>query len=197
MENEDEIFDAAVTPDGQHCLTAGRPGFVRIWDIRLGKPVGPPIATGASRWKMDAYNVEISPDGGRAVVGTDLELDVIDLGDLHASEARPGPTRAARRTRHGIPRGRGQPRPADLAGVAGPLARPPSAASGFALVARMNADPAASRPSGLDRTRIPGPGSKELGLGRPDRLIGKCLLHEADHEAGAAPARDRRPANAP
>ena len=64
-------IDAALTPDGRHCLTAGRPGFVRIWDIRLGKPVGPPIATDASQRKMDAYSVEITPDGLRAVVGTE------------------------------------------------------------------------------------------------------------------------------
>jgi hypothetical protein len=61
----------------------------------------------------------------------------------------------------------------------------------------MNADPAASRPPGLDRTRIPGPGSKEVGLGWPDWLISKRLLHEAERQAEAASARDRRPANAP
>ena len=87
MNHGDEVYGVAVTPDGRWGLTACRDGYVRIWDLHLAKQVGPPIAAVTQPEVRFAFNIAITPDGRRAVVGTnDPSLLSLDLSDLDADD---------------------------------------------------------------------------------------------------------------
>ncbi|MEX0330781.1 MAG: protein kinase [Puniceicoccaceae bacterium] len=72
-----EVYDAVFSPDDKWILTACRDGNIRIWDTDRGQLLAPPVKVG-----LQAFNVQVTPDGGRAVLGNlgnDVSILSLDL----------------------------------------------------------------------------------------------------------------------
>ena len=72
-----EVYDAVFSPDDNWILTACRDGNIRIWDSQRGQLLAPPVKVG-----LQAFNVQITPEGGRAVLGNlgnDVSILSLDL----------------------------------------------------------------------------------------------------------------------
>jgi WD40 repeat protein len=77
--HEDEVYAVALTPDGQHALTAGRlrAGALHVWELTTGKLVAPPL-----RGLGQITSLAISPDGKRVVATGPGSTALIDLAAL-------------------------------------------------------------------------------------------------------------------
>lgn len=70
-----DVYDANFTPDGEWLLTACRDGNLRIFDPVSGHILSAPIKVG-----QQAFNIAVSPNGNRAVLGSlNNEVSVISL----------------------------------------------------------------------------------------------------------------------
>ncbi|MFI5457877.1 MAG: protein kinase [Isosphaerales bacterium] len=91
MAHSDEVFDVAITPDGQFAVTAvrGAPRRIHLWELATGKPLAPPVRL-ADAESHSTEMLAITPDGLRALVGTSRsELSLVDLNSLCSSPTRP------------------------------------------------------------------------------------------------------------
>ena len=80
LEHDDEVFDAAFSPDGRWLLTVGRDGTARIWDRRIGKPVTPCLSLSG----RTMCRVFVTSDGAYAIVAGALSaLHIFDLASIH------------------------------------------------------------------------------------------------------------------
>jgi WD40 repeat protein/serine/threonine protein kinase len=76
--HDHEVHAVAFHPDPRWILTGSDDRILRVWEWRTGKPVTPRLATGGAVLSLD-----ITPDGGHAVVGGFMDsLKIFTLGDL-------------------------------------------------------------------------------------------------------------------
>jgi serine/threonine protein kinase/WD40 repeat protein len=80
MEYDNDVMDAAITPDGCFALTAVRGRQeLQFWELATGRRLAPPVRLGP-RDGSSSLTVSITPDGTRAIVGSlPSDLTVVDL----------------------------------------------------------------------------------------------------------------------
>jgi serine/threonine protein kinase/WD40 repeat protein/tetratricopeptide (TPR) repeat protein len=78
--HDNEVLDAAITPDGHFAVTTvrGRPE-IQVWELKTGRRVAPPVRLGF-REGSSSETLAITPDGRRALVSFGaIDLAVVDL----------------------------------------------------------------------------------------------------------------------
>jgi WD40 repeat protein/tetratricopeptide (TPR) repeat protein/tRNA A-37 threonylcarbamoyl transferase component Bud32 len=79
MDQEDEVYDVAITPDGKHAISSSRtPSVVNLWDLESGRLVAPSLAIGSPE-NNSIETVAISADGHRAYITSRDSLAILDL----------------------------------------------------------------------------------------------------------------------
>ena len=79
MDQADEVYDVAITPDGKYAISDCRsPGVVNLWDLESGRPVAPSIPIGPPETDS-VETVAISADGHRAYITGHGNLTILDL----------------------------------------------------------------------------------------------------------------------
>jgi WD40 repeat protein/serine/threonine protein kinase len=64
-QHDHEVLHVAFSPDGRRIVTASRDHTARVWDVRTGEAVSPPLRHGHLVWKA-----AFSPDGRRVVTAS-------------------------------------------------------------------------------------------------------------------------------
>jgi len=93
MAHADEVYDAAITPDGRFALTAvrGQVPCVHFWELTTGKRIAPPQSFGNSGGSS-SHHVAITPDGKRGLVGhSGTTLGIVNLEALLSPSPSPPP----------------------------------------------------------------------------------------------------------
>lgn len=87
MRHPAEVRGLGFTRSGAQALTCSEDGMVRFWDCVGGRSMAPTWAVGQC-----AYNIEVSPDGQAAVIGSDAaDLPILDLEPFSRSRgSNPG-----------------------------------------------------------------------------------------------------------
>jgi serine/threonine protein kinase/WD40 repeat protein/tetratricopeptide (TPR) repeat protein len=79
MEQQDEVYDVAITPDGKHAISSSRtPGVVNLWDLESGRPVSPSIPIGPPD-NDSVETVAISAESHRAYITRGANLAILEL----------------------------------------------------------------------------------------------------------------------
>ena len=79
MDQQDEVYDVAITPDGKHAISSSRtPAVVNLWDLESGRLVSPSIPIGPPE-NDSVETVAISADGHRACITSRSSLAILDL----------------------------------------------------------------------------------------------------------------------
>lgn len=74
------MWDVTYSPDGRHVAGSGRDGFVRIWDVATGEPVGEPFEGQTGTVQAVVY----SPDGSR--IATAAGDDTVRVWDVESGD---------------------------------------------------------------------------------------------------------------
>lgn len=62
--HEGEVYSLSVSADGKLCVTAGKDGKVKLWEVARIPPIGrEPQKAPDPAWKVEGHLAEISPDG--------------------------------------------------------------------------------------------------------------------------------------
>ena len=79
MDQKDEVYDVAITPDGTYAISSSRtPAVVNLWDLESGRLVSPSIPIGPPE-NDSVETVAISADGHRACITSRSSLAILDL----------------------------------------------------------------------------------------------------------------------
>jgi WD40 repeat protein len=99
LAHDDEVYDAAITPNGRFAVTAtrGRPE-IHIWELSTGRRVAPPLKLGFLGERGDwgaSYTLAIAEHGRRVLVSFEgpstkvVNLAVVDLDALLSAPSTP------------------------------------------------------------------------------------------------------------